>query len=76
MIQDEQSQYITNRTLQRLGGDSKGSVNITDLPAGEYRVSVFHGTKLAYAHLVIVSIAAVNANQTIQSYSQGPGLLK
>ena len=53
VIQDEQSQYTTNRTLHRLGGDSKGSVNITDLPAGEYNVSVFdqsEDTKPAYVH--------------------------
>ena len=42
MIQDDQSQYTINKTLQRLLQDSdKGSVNITGLPAGEYSVRVF-----------------------------------
>ena len=43
LIQDEHSQYTINTTLQRHEGDvSKGSVNITDLPAGEYRVTVYN----------------------------------
>ena len=42
LIQDEHSQYTINTTLQRHEGDvSKGSVNITDLPAREYRVTVY-----------------------------------
>ena len=42
LIQDEHSQYTINTTLQRHEGDvSKGSVNITDLPTGEYRVTVY-----------------------------------
>ena len=44
VIQDDQSQYTINKTLQRLLQDSdKGSVNITDLhvPAGEYSVRVY-----------------------------------
>ena len=41
VIQDDQSQYTTNRTLQRPSGDIRGSVNITDLPAGEYSLAVF-----------------------------------
>ena len=42
MIQDDQSQYTINKTLQRLQQDSdKGSVNITGLPAGEYSVRVY-----------------------------------
>ena len=42
VIQDDQSQYTINRTLQRLQQDSdKGSVNITGLPAGEYSVRVY-----------------------------------
>ena len=53
VIKDEQSQYTINKTLQRLDGNNKGSVNITDLPAGEYNVSVFdqsEDTKPAYVH--------------------------
>ena len=43
LIQDEHSQYTINTTLQRHEGDvSKGSVNITDLPAGEYNVTVYN----------------------------------
>ena len=42
LIQDEHSQYTMNTTLQRRKGDvSKGSINITDLPTGEYRVTVY-----------------------------------
>ena len=42
VIQDDQSQYTINKTLQRLQQDSdKGSVNITGLPAGEYSVRVY-----------------------------------
>ena len=42
LIQDEHSQYTINTTLQRHEGDvSQGSGNITDLPAGEYRVIVY-----------------------------------
>ena len=42
VIQDDQSQYTINKTLQRLVQDSdKGSVNITGLPAGEYSVRVY-----------------------------------
>ena len=42
LIQDEHSQYTINTTLQRHEGDvSKGSVNITNLPTGEYRVTVY-----------------------------------
>ena len=46
LIQDEQGQYTINTTLQRHEGDvSKGSVNFTDLPAGEYRVTVYDEMK-------------------------------
>ena len=42
VIQDDQSQYTINKTLQRLQQDSdKGSANITGLPAGEYSVRVY-----------------------------------
>ena len=42
LIQDEHSQYTINTTLQRHEGDvSKGSANITDLPTGEYKVTVY-----------------------------------
>ena len=42
LIQDEHSQYTINTALQRHEGDvSKGSVNITDLPTGEYNVTVY-----------------------------------
>ena len=41
LLQDEQGHYSINRTMQRLGGDLSGFVNITGLPAGEYNVTVF-----------------------------------
>ena len=58
LIQDEHSQYINGTTLQRHKGDArKGSVNITDLPAGEYRVTAYDEMKessvqdmVAYKH--------------------------
>ena len=43
LIQDE---YPISRSLQRNEGDDrKGSVNITDLPAGKYNVTVFDEMK-------------------------------
>ena len=60
VIQDDQSQYTINKTLQRLLQDSdKGSVNITGLPAGEYSVRVYDNspatdsTSAAYQHSLI-----------------------
>ena len=40
LIQDEHNQYTINTTLQQYE-HNKGSVNITDLPAGEYNVAVY-----------------------------------
>ena len=62
LIQDEHSQYTITKTLQRHhGGDvSKGSVNITDLPTGEYRVTVYDemsSTVYAYTHFELLRIA-------------------
>ena len=62
MIQDDQSQYTINKTLQRLVQDSdKGSVNITGLPAGEYSVRVYDNspatdTSAAYQHSQLIYI--------------------
>ena len=63
VIQDDQSQYTINKTLQRLVQDSdKGSVNITGLPAGEYSVRVYDnspatdGTSAAYQHSQLIHI--------------------
>ena len=63
VIQDDQSQYTTNKTLQRLLQDSdKGSVNITGLPAGEYSVRVYDNspatdsTSAAYQHSQLIHI--------------------
>ena len=63
MIQDDQSQYTINKTLQRLLQDSdKGSVNITGLPAGEYSVRVYDNspatdsTSAAYQHSQLIHI--------------------
>ena len=50
VIQDDQSQYTINKTLQRLQQDSdKGSVNITGLPAGEYSVRVYDNNIISSA---------------------------
>ena len=61
VIQDNQSQYTINKTLQRLLQDSdKGSVNITGLPAGEYSVTVYdnshatNSTSAAYQHSQLI----------------------
>ena len=66
MIQDDQSQYTINKTLQRLLQDSdKGSVNITGLPAGEYSVRVYDNspatdsTSAAYQHSQLIHIMAL-----------------
>ena len=63
VIQDDQSQYTINKTLQRLQQDSdKGSVNITGLPAGEYSVRVYdnmadqNDEDFAYEHSQILQI--------------------
>ena len=63
VIQDDQSQYSINKTLQRLVQDSdKGSVNITGLPAGEYSVRVYDNspatdsTSAAYQHSQLIHI--------------------
>ena len=63
VIQDDQSQYAINKTLQRLLQDSdKGSVNITGLQAGEYSVRVYDNspatdsTSAAYQHSQLIHI--------------------
>ena len=63
VIQDDQSLYTINKTLQRLLQDSdKGSVNITGLPAGEYSVRVYDNspatdsTSAAYQHSQLIHI--------------------
>ena len=63
VIQDDQSQYTINKTLQRLQQDSdKGSVNITGLPAGEYSVRVYDNMEdydnedFAYEHSQLLHI--------------------
>ena len=68
LIQDEHSQYTINTTLQRHEGDvSKGSVNITDLPAGEYSVTVYDEMeestmkdKVAYKHSESLQISQIH----------------
>ena len=77
LIQDEHSQYTINTTLQRHEGDvSKGSVNITDLPAGEYRVIVYdemedylNNTKPAYRHHGLVQIVDFYLTSTMTQTS-------
>ena len=74
LIQDEHSQYTINTTLQRHEGDaSKGSVNITDLPTGEYRVTVYDEMKdymnnisPTYIHQTLLQIVLpINSYYTI-----------
>ena len=67
VIQDDQSQYTINKTLQRLLQDSdKGSVNITGLPAGEYSVRVYDNspatdsTSAAYQHSQLIHIMTIH----------------
>ena len=72
LIQDEHSQYTINTTLQRHEGDvSKGSVNITDLPAGEYRVTVYDEIEnlgnLAHQHLHSLQIKHFYNIQTLSA---------
>ena len=59
VIQDDQSQYTINKTLQRLVQDSdKGSVNITGLPAGEYSVRVYEDEITVFSDQLIQIVAS------------------
>ena len=76
MIQDDQSQYTINKTLQRLLQDSdKGSVNITCLPAGEYSVRVYDNspatdsTSAAYQHSQLIHIMELHQSSPTLSIS-------
>ena len=73
LIQDEHSQYTINTTLQRHEGDvSKGSVNITDLPTGEYRVTVydqFGDTSPAYIQHELIQLVTHNEPTAAMSTS-------
>ena len=78
MIQDDQSQYTINKTLQRLQQDSdKGSVNITGLPAGEYSVRVYDNniispatdTAAAYEHSHLLHIMGPTGTSCEESVS-------
>ena len=68
VIQDDQSQYTINKTLQRLLQDSnKGSVNITGLPAGDYSVRVYDNSpatdsiSAAYQHSQLIHIVELTS---------------
>ena len=74
VIQDDQSQYTINKTLQRLQQDSdKGSVNITGLPAGEYSVRVYDNiispatdtAAAAYEHSQLLHIVEPQPSPTL-----------
>ena len=76
VIQDDQSQYTINKTLQRLLQDSdKGSVNITGLPAGEYSVRVYDNspatdsTSAAYQHSQLIHIMELPKPSSIVIHS-------
>ena len=90
VIQDDQSQYTINKTLQRLQQDSdKGSVNITGLPAGEYSVRVYDNNIIspatgtaaaaAYEHSQLLDIMKIlrSVSSTIinAAYTSGNELL-
>ena len=66
VIQDDQSQYTINKTLQRLQQDSdKGSVNITGLPAGEYSVRVYDNNIISPATDTAAAAAAYEHSQLV-----------
>ena len=74
LIQDEHSQYTINTTLRQ--NVSEGSVNITDLPAGEYRVTVYdemedylNNTKPAYRHHGLLQIGDFYLTSTLTQSS-------
>ena len=75
VIQDDQSQYTINTTLLRLGDG--GFITITDLPAGEYSVSVYDNvedyniTDPAYEHSTLLLF--ITANDTSSTYSTHQG---
>ena len=76
VIQDDQSQYTINKTLQRLLQDSdKGSVNITGLPAEEYSVRVYDNspatdsTSAAYQHSQLIHIMELPSLLTLSIIS-------
>ena len=83
VIQDDQSQYTINKTLQRLLQDSdKGSVNITGLPAGEYSVRVYDNspatdsTSAAYQYYQLIHIIPVfTTGSSISSNTSGTKLI-
>ena len=71
VIQDDQSQYTINKTLQRLQQDSdKGSVNITGLPAGEYSVRVYDNNIISPA--TDTAAAAYEHSQLLHIMNMGP----
>ena len=85
VIQDDQSQYTINKTLQRLQQDSdKGSVNITGLPAGEYSVRVYDNNIIspatdtaaaAYEHSQLLHITAFTGTSTVSTlYTMRTGM--
>ena len=73
MIQDDQSQYTINKTLQRLQqGSDKGSVNITGLPAGEYSVRVYDNNIISPA--TDTAAAAYDHSQSLHIMRPHPSL--
>ena len=73
VIQDDQSQYTINKTLQRLQQDSdKGSVNITGLPAGEYSVRVYDNNIISPATDTAAAAAAYEHSQLLHVMGPQP----
>ena len=80
VIQNEQGDTVATRALDRLSGTNKGSVNITGLPAGDYRARVFDQLEdrldniaPAYEHDVLITIIATTASSPVDTLS-GMGL--
>ena len=63
MIQDDQSQYTINKTLQQ--DSDKGSVSITGLPAGEYSVRVYDNNIISPATDIAAAAAAYEHSQLL-----------
>ena len=73
VIQDEQGHTAAIRPLHRLS-DNKGSVNITGLPAGDYRVRVFddylkNTSGPAYKHDTLITIIAATEPSPVNTLS-------
>ena len=84
LLQDKQRQHNINRTLQRLGDNLSGFVNISGLPAGEYSVTVFDqeedyvdnnpAFELAEAIQIVLTVGHQPSSIVPPSTATSPGL--